>query len=58
MVPVTTMEEIPVLSDSEKAELIAALEDAQARINQGHAVEFNPKSLKERLVRLYKGPKP
>src|SRR4051794_30916539 len=55
MVPVTTMEELPVLSDSERAELRASLEEAEARIRAGHGIDFDPKTFKARLVDIYRG---
>lgn len=52
MVPVTTMEEIPVLSDDERAELVIALKDAEARIEAGQGIEYDSKSFKARLLRI------
>ena len=40
VMPVTTMEEVPVLSEEEKAELIASLKQAQAEIAAGDYFEF------------------
>jgi hypothetical protein len=54
MVPVTTMEEIPVLPERERAELTAALEAAETRVKAGRAVEYEPKSFKDRLVGIYR----
>ena len=54
-VPVTTMEEIPVLSDLERAELIASLKEAEARMGAGEGIDFDPKTFKSRLVRIYRG---
>ena len=45
MVPVTTMEEVPVLSERERAELTTALEAAEARVKAGKAVDYEPKTL-------------
>jgi hypothetical protein len=50
MVPVTTMEEIPVLSERERAELTAALAAAAARAKAGIAVDYEPGTLRNRLV--------
>jgi hypothetical protein len=47
MVPVTTMEEIPVLSDREREELLASLKDAEARLAAGEGIEYDPKTFKE-----------
>ena len=54
MVPVTTMEEIPVLDDAERAELLASLEKAEAEIEAGKAIEYDPKSSKDRLLGIYR----
>ena len=57
MVPVTTMEEIPVLSEQERAELLSSLERAEARIKSGKAIDYDPKTFKDRLLRIYRGAK-
>ena len=54
MVPVTTMEEIPVLSGKERAELITRLKAAQARVKAGKAIDYDPETFKERLVDIYR----
>lgn len=57
MVPVTTMEEIPVLGERERADLLASLEEAQAQIKAGEFTEYDPKKLKERMLRIYRAKK-
>jgi hypothetical protein len=57
MVPVTTMEDIPVLSDRERSELLASLEQAKARVKAGHAIDYDPKAFKKRLIQIYRGSK-
>jgi hypothetical protein len=57
MVPVTTMEELPVLSDTERTELLAALKKAEARVKAGKAIDYDPKTFKDRLVGIYRGAK-
>ncbi len=54
MVPVTTMEEIPILSGKERAELLARLKAAQARVKAGKAIDYDPETFKQRLVGIYK----
>lgn len=54
-VPVTTMEEIPVLSEAERADLLAALKEAEARVKSGKAVDYDPKTFKQRLLNIYRG---
>jgi len=56
-VPVTTMEEIPVLSEKERAELLNSLKQAEARVRFGKAIDYDPKTFKDRLVRIYRGAK-
>jgi hypothetical protein len=57
MVPVTTMEEIPVLSAKERGELLASLEAAEARIKSGEAIDYDPKKFKDRLIGIYRARK-
>jgi hypothetical protein len=57
MVPVTTMEELPVLSDEECAELRTSLEQAEGRIKAGKGIDYDPKTFKQRLVDIYRGVK-
>jgi hypothetical protein len=57
MVPVTTMEEIPILSNKERAALTDALKKAQARVKGGKGVEYDPQTFKERLIRIYRSGK-
>jgi len=56
-VPVTTMEEIPVLSDRERAELTTSLQDAEARVKAGKSIDYDPKTFKNRLIGIYRAPK-
>ncbi|MBX9777211.1 MAG: hypothetical protein K2Y71_22780 [Xanthobacteraceae bacterium] len=57
MVPVTTMEEIPVLTDEERASLIASLKEAEAQIEAGDYTEYDRKKFRERFMRTYRGKK-
>jgi hypothetical protein len=57
MVPVTTMEEIPVLSEKERAELMTSLKEAEARIKAGRGIDHNSKTFTDRLVRIYRSGK-
>jgi hypothetical protein len=54
MVPVTTMEEMPVLNDVERAELLASLKQAEAEIEAGEAIDYDPKTFKDRLLGIYR----
>jgi hypothetical protein len=55
--PVTTMEEIPVLSETERADLFGALKEAEARVKDGKAIDYDPKTFKQRLLDIYCGAK-
>ncbi|MBV8568576.1 MAG: hypothetical protein JO366_13900 [Methylobacteriaceae bacterium] len=54
-VPVTTMEEMPVLTPDERAELLRSLEEAEASIKAGEGVEYDPEELKAWLQATYRG---
>jgi hypothetical protein len=58
MMPVTTMEEVPLLSPKEREQLLHALRQAEARIKAGKGIDHDPKSIKQRLVRIYRGGQP
>jgi hypothetical protein len=57
MVPVTTMEEVPVLSDKECAQLRASLEEAEGRIKAGQGIDYDAEAFKKRLTDVYRGSK-
>ncbi len=54
MVPVTTMEEIPVLSEQERAALTASLKQAETRVRAGKAVNYDATTFKDRLIGIYR----
>lgn len=54
MVPVTTMEEIPVLSDAEREGLLKSLKEAEARAKAGRTTDYDPKNFKDRLTGIYR----
>lgn len=54
MVPVTTMEEVPVLTPEERAALITSLEEAEGRVKAGQFVEYDPATLKNRLLEIHR----
>ena len=56
-VPVTTMEEIPILGERERAELLASLKEAEAQVKVGDFAEYDPKKLKDRMLRIYRAKK-
>jgi hypothetical protein len=57
MVPVTTMEEIPVLTDAEKTELHASLKEAEAQIEAGNYTEYDARTFRERFMDIFRGAK-
>ena len=52
--PVTTMEEVPVLTDSERSELLTSLQQAERDITAGRGVDYDPKTFKDRLLRIFR----
>jgi len=54
MVPVTTMEEVPVLTPEERTTLITSLEEAEARVKAGQFIEHDPATLKDRLLNIHR----
>ena len=57
MVPVMTMEEVPVLSKAERDELIASLEKAQAEIAAGNCTTYNPDTFMDEMMAVYRAAK-
>lgn len=57
VVPVTTMEEIPVLTPQERAEFIDSLEVAEARVEAGEFVEYDPETFEDRLLDIHRNGK-
>ena len=54
MVPITTMEEVPVLTPEERAALVTSLEEAEARVKAGQFIEHDPATFKERLLNIHR----
>jgi hypothetical protein len=52
MVAVSTVEEAPVLSEKERAEMIASLKAAEARVAAGQYVEHDPETFVDRLMEI------
>ena len=57
MMPVTTMEEVPVLTDAERAEMLASLKKAEAQIAAGQSVRYDPGTFRARLIANYRAAK-
>jgi diadenosine tetraphosphate (Ap4A) HIT family hydrolase len=54
MVPVTTMEELPVLNDEERARLLAELMKAEAEVGAGQSTTYESEAFKKRLLEIYR----
>ena len=52
MMPVMTMEEVPIVSDAERAEMLASLKEAEAQIAAGEYVAHDPSTFVERLMEI------
>jgi hypothetical protein len=50
MVPVTTMEEVPVLTEEERTDLLKSLAKAESDIEAGKGTDYDPKSFEGRLL--------
>jgi len=55
IVPVVTMEEVPVLSERERADLIASLKQAEADVAAGRAKPFDREDFKKRFLAICRG---
>ena len=53
-VPMTTMEDIPVLGEAERAALRAALKKAERQIKSGDYVKYDSKTFRGRLLAAYR----
>lgn len=56
-VPITTMEDIPVLSERERADLTAALKEAEADIKAGKGTAYESNVFKKRLLDIFRNAK-
>ena len=54
IVPVTTLEEVPVLDERERAKMLASLHEAEARVAAGEFETYDPANFKDRLIAIYK----
>jgi len=52
MMPVTTMEEVQIPSDEERAEMLASLKAAEARIAAGDYVVHNPETFVDEMMAI------
>jgi len=58
MMPVTTMEEVPVPSPKERERLLQSLRQAEGRIKAGKGIDHDPKTFRQRLVRILRRGQP
>ncbi len=54
-VPVVTMEEVPILSEEERDELLASLKEAEADFAAGRAELFDRESFMARFMGICRG---
>ena len=52
-VEITQAEEMPVLTDEEKAELIASIREAEAQIDRGEGIRLSPDEIGPWLQAMY-----
>jgi len=52
MVPVTTMEELALLTEAERADLLASLKEAEASVRAGQYVEHEPDTFMDGLIAI------
>jgi hypothetical protein len=55
VVPVVTTEEVPVLSERERADLVASLKQAEADVAAGKAKPFDREDFKKRFLAICRG---
>ena len=55
VVPVVTMEEVAVLSERERADLIGSLKQADAEVAAGKVKPFNREAFKKRFLAVCRG---
>jgi hypothetical protein len=55
VVPVVTMEEVPVLSERERADLVASLKQAEADVAARKAKPFDRENFKKRFLAICRG---
>jgi hypothetical protein len=54
---VTTGREFQSLCDRERDQLLVSLKQAEARIEAGQALDYDPKTFKGRLIAIYRDAK-
>jgi hypothetical protein len=57
LIPVTTMEEVPVLSAGQRAELAASLAEAERDIAEGRGALYATDETRQHFMRGFKGRK-
>jgi len=54
-VPVLSVEEVPVLTEKERSELVASLKQAEAEVASGKSKPFNREAFKKRFLAICRG---
>jgi len=49
------MEELPLLSENERDQLVDTLKESEVRIKAGDYTQYDRKKFKNRLLRIYRG---
>jgi hypothetical protein len=57
LIPVTTMEEVPVLSAGQRAELAASLAEAEREIAEGRGAPYDTEETRQHFMRGFEGRK-
>ena len=57
LIPVTTMEEVPVLSNEQRAELVASLAEAEREIAEGRGAPYDSIEMRQHFMRGFEGRK-
>ena len=55
VVPVVSVEEVPVPTEKERSDLVASLKQAEAEVAAGEANPFNRATFKERFLAICRG---
>ena len=55
VIPVITMEEVPILTDRERTDFVASLKQAEADVAAGKAKPFNREEFKNRFLAICRG---
>jgi len=57
LVPVTTLEDLPILTEAEEKDLLGSLDQAESEIRSGKSIKYDPKIFRDRLLGIYRANK-